>query len=91
MTTIALNDLSAVRAESLVGGGRLELERKSGPALYLPYRSSLAVKFSEVARARFLETLGEDPPQTQRSLRAEVQALSEKVMESVREGEDPPI
>ncbi len=60
VTTIALNDLSAVRAEALVGGGRLELEHKSGPALYLPYSSSLAVKFSEVARG--LEQLRKGEP-----------------------------
>ena len=60
VTTIPLNDLRAARAEPLVGGGQLELERKSGPALYLPYSSSLAVKFSEVARG--LEQLRKGEP-----------------------------
>ncbi len=50
VTSIDLDDLTAARAEALVGGGRLELERKNAPALHVPYSSSLAIKFSEVAR-----------------------------------------
>ena len=60
LTAIDLDDLIAARAEALVGGGRLELDRKSGPALHVPYSSSLAVKFSEVARG--LEQLRKGEP-----------------------------
>ena len=50
--------LRAVRTEPLVGGGRLEVERQNESTLWVPYSSSLAAKFSEVARG--LEQLRQD-------------------------------
>ena len=47
---VPIKELVAVQTEPLVGGGRLEIERKKQPTLFVPYSSSLAEKFSEVAR-----------------------------------------
>ena len=47
---VPIKELSAVQTEPLVGGGRLEIERKKQATLFVPYSSSLAEKFSEVAR-----------------------------------------
>jgi len=47
---VSIQDISAARTEALVGGGRLEIERKAGPTLFIPYSGTLALKFSEVAR-----------------------------------------
>ena len=47
---VLVADVAAVRAEALVGGGRLEVDRKEAPTLLVPYTSSMAIKFSEVAR-----------------------------------------
>ena len=47
---VPVEDLAAVRAEALVGGGCLEIDRKSGATVLVPYSSSLGPKFSEVAR-----------------------------------------
>ncbi|MBI2504187.1 MAG: ABC transporter ATP-binding protein [Candidatus Latescibacteria bacterium] len=47
---VPLGSLRAVRTEPLVGGGRLEVERQGAPTLLVPYSSTLAAKFSEVAR-----------------------------------------
>ncbi|MFH1569752.1 MAG: ABC transporter ATP-binding protein [Gemmatimonadota bacterium] len=47
---VAVSELTAVRAEPLVSGGRLVLERRDRPTVCVPYTSTLAVKFSEVAR-----------------------------------------
>ena len=47
---IPIKELSSARTEPLVGGGRLELERNGNATVYVPYSSSLAAKFSEVAR-----------------------------------------
>ena len=47
---VPIRELASVQTEPLVGGGRLEIERKKGATLFVPYSSSLAEKFSEVAR-----------------------------------------
>ena len=46
---VPIRELAAVQTEPLVGGGRLEIERKKEATLFVPYSSSLAEKFSEVA------------------------------------------
>ena len=46
---IPIRELAAVQTEPLVGGGRLEIDRKKEATLFVPYSSSLAEKFSEVA------------------------------------------
>ena len=47
---VPIRELAAVQTEPLVGGGRLEIEQKNQATLFVPYSSSLAEKFSEVAR-----------------------------------------
>jgi len=47
---VPIEDLTLVQTEALVGGGRLSIERKDKPTITVPYSSSLAEKFSEVAR-----------------------------------------
>ena len=46
---VPIRELASVQAEPLVGGGRLEIERKKEATLFIPYSRSLAEKFSEVA------------------------------------------
>ena len=46
---VPIHDVKTVKAEELVGGGRLELERKVGGLSTLHYSRSLAPKFAEVA------------------------------------------
>ena len=46
---VPIRELAAVQTEPLVGGGRLEIDRKKEATLFVPYSSSLAEKFSEVA------------------------------------------
>ena len=46
---VPIRELVAVQTEPLVGGGRLEIDRKKEATLFVPYSSSLAEKFSEVA------------------------------------------
>ena len=46
---VPIAEIEAVHTESLVGGGQLEIERCSAPTLLVPYSSSMAEKFSEVA------------------------------------------
>ena len=46
---VPIPDVKTVKAEELVGGGRLELERKLGGVSTLHYSRSLAPKFAEVA------------------------------------------
>ena len=46
---VPIRELAAVQTEPLVGGGRLEIERQKDATLFVPYSSSLAEKFSEVA------------------------------------------
>ena len=45
----ALQAVKSARIETLVGGGRLELEREAGAPAHLYYSNSLAAKFAEVA------------------------------------------
>src|SRR6266446_3945496 len=45
-----IRDISAARTEILVGGGYLEIARKGGPPIRIPYSASLFGVFSEVAR-----------------------------------------
>jgi len=46
---VAIAEVKEVRTQELVGGGRLEVERKEGPPTYLHYSNSLVPKFAEVA------------------------------------------
>ena len=48
--SIPLAEVTRVRTELLVGGGRLEIERRSAPTVAVPYTQSMGEKFSEVAR-----------------------------------------
>ena len=57
---VPVPDMELVRTEPLVGGGRLEIERRGEPTLHLPYSASMAAKFSEVARG--LEQLRQGKP-----------------------------
>ena len=47
---VPIKQISRVRSEPLVGGGRLEIERHGEPTLLVSYTDSHAVKFSEIAR-----------------------------------------
>ena len=47
---VPIEELILVQTEALVGGGRLSIERKNKPTITVAYSSSLAEKFSEVAR-----------------------------------------
>jgi len=49
-TEIPVAELTEARAEALVSGGNLVLECRDRPMVRVPYTSSLAAKFSEVAR-----------------------------------------
>jgi ATP-binding cassette subfamily B protein len=57
---VPIEELTLVQTEALVGGGRLSIERKDKPTITVPYSSSLAEKFSEVARG--LEQLRKREP-----------------------------
>ena len=46
---VPIEEVKEARAEELVGAGRLEVERKAGEALSVPYSYSLQPKFAEVA------------------------------------------
>ena len=48
--TVVIGDLAAVRADALVGGAQLTLERQALPTVFVPYTGTQSVKFSEVAR-----------------------------------------
>ncbi len=48
--SVLLTDISDSRTETLVGGGRLEIERVRAPTIYIYYSRSQSDKFSEVAR-----------------------------------------
>jgi ATP-binding cassette subfamily B protein len=45
----SLEDIREVRLEELVGAGKIEIERRDGPPLCVPFSQSLAGKFAEVA------------------------------------------
>ena len=57
---IPIEQVASARTEPLVGGGRLEIERKASPTAFVPYSNSMAVKFSEVARG--IEQLRKQEP-----------------------------
>ena len=48
--SIPMAEVTRVRTEPLVGGGRLEIERRSAPTVSIPYTQSMREKFSEAAR-----------------------------------------
>ena len=60
VTDIPVEQLRAVRTESLVGGGQLEIERLDEPTAIVAYSSTVGEKFSEVARG--LEQLRKGEP-----------------------------
>jgi hypothetical protein len=47
---VPVDEILRVHTEPLVGGGRLEVERRDAPTVSVPYTQSLSDKFSEVAR-----------------------------------------
>ena len=47
---VAIADLTAVRADALVGGSQLTLECRDLPTVHVAYTGTQSVKFSEVAR-----------------------------------------
>ncbi|MFH1570412.1 MAG: ABC transporter transmembrane domain-containing protein [Gemmatimonadota bacterium] len=57
---VPVDQLAAVRAEPLVGGGRLEIERRGRPTVLVPYSDTAAPWFSEVARGLEQLRQGED-------------------------------
>ena len=61
LVRLPVHDVEEVRAEPLVGGGRLEVESRNGEAVHLYYSSSLAPKFSEIAEGIKLLSRGEEP------------------------------
>ena len=46
---VSLDEVISARTESLVGGARLEIERREKPTVQLPYTHTEAAKFSNVA------------------------------------------
>ncbi|HCR18500.1 MAG TPA: hypothetical protein DIU35_13560, partial [Candidatus Latescibacteria bacterium] len=46
---VPIDDVREIRVEELVGAGQMEVERKQGATVYIPYSQSLAGKFAEVA------------------------------------------
>ena len=50
LQSIPLAEVTRVHTEPLVGGGRLEIERRSAPTVSIPYTQSMREKFSEAAR-----------------------------------------
>ncbi|MBT4608856.1 MAG: ABC transporter ATP-binding protein [Gemmatimonadetes bacterium] len=56
----SIDELAFTRADALVGGGELTIERKSAPTIRVTYSSTEAVKFSEVARGLEQLRKGED-------------------------------
>ena len=46
---VAIGDVDEVKVEQLIGSGTLEVTRKEGPTLLVPYSRSLSDKFAEVA------------------------------------------
>ena len=48
--SVPIEEILECRTEPLVGGGRLEIERRGEPTVLVSYTDSEAVKFSEVAR-----------------------------------------
>ena len=48
--TLAIDELVVTRSDALVGGAQLTMERRAAPTVVVPFTSTQAVKFSEVAR-----------------------------------------
>ena len=61
LVQLPLEEVNAVRAEPLVGGGRLEVEPGNGATIQLYYSSSQEAKFSEIAEGVKLLSRGEKP------------------------------
>ena len=57
---VPIEELTLVQSEALVGGGRLNIERKDKPTITVPYSGSLTEKFAEVTRG--LEQLRKGEP-----------------------------
>ncbi|MFT5368691.1 MAG: ATP-binding cassette subfamily B protein [Candidatus Latescibacterota bacterium] len=55
---LLVEDVKSVKVEELVGSGVLEIERKVGPTLSIPYSRTMMAKFAEVADA--IRQLSED-------------------------------
>ena len=47
---IPFAEMALARTEALVGGARLEIHRKNGPSVHVPYSMTQAQKFSETTR-----------------------------------------
>ena len=58
---LPVRDIKEVRAEPLVGGGRLEVESRKGETVHLYYSGSLAPKFSEIAEGIKLLSRDKEP------------------------------
>ncbi|MFH1570411.1 MAG: ABC transporter transmembrane domain-containing protein [Gemmatimonadota bacterium] len=70
LVSVPLDQVRTARAEALVGGGRLEVERRDAAPTWVYYSSSLAPKFGEVAEGIRRLAAGEDlslPTQLERS------------------------
>ena len=55
---IPFAEMALARTEALVGGARLEIHRKNGPSVHVPYSMTQAQKFSETTRG--IEQLRKD-------------------------------
>ena len=55
---VPINDVKSVKVEELVGSGTLEIQRKIGPTVSVPYSRTMMAKFAEVADA--IRQLSED-------------------------------
>ena len=53
---VPLNAIRRARAEAIIGGGRLIIERNGEPAMQIPYTNSLVHTFGEVAVNRYTST-----------------------------------
>ena len=60
LVEVQVGSITAARTEALVGGGQLEIEREEASTVSVFYSSSLADKFSEVARG--IEQLRQGEP-----------------------------
>ena len=58
---VPIAEVREARVHDLVGGARLEVERKHGPPLHCYYSNSLSAKFAEVAGGIQELSKGEDP------------------------------
>jgi ATP-binding cassette, subfamily B, bacterial len=57
---VPLDEIVRVHTETLVGGGRLEVERRAAATIVVPYTESLSHKLSEVARGLEQLRAGQD-------------------------------